>query len=135
MTDQTPGQSPQVITPFFAMYVGRLRSGPRLVGRIWLAVPVSTSFPVYKKFPASVLYGSKKDGGLRPRGFVTRGYDLGGLSGGGYDLRGLSRGGYDLCGFVRRGYDLGSFVRRGLRPMRFVRRGYDLGDLSEWVTT
>ena len=44
MTYQPPDKTPLGNNPLFAAYVGRLRLGPRLVGRIGSGVQVSTSF-------------------------------------------------------------------------------------------
>ena len=53
-----PRTNPQDITPFFAAYVGRLGSGPRIEGRIGSGVWVSANFQ--KKIPpGSVLHQPK----------------------------------------------------------------------------
>ena len=60
-----PDKTPLGNSPLFAAYVGRLRLGPRLVGRIGSGVQVSTSF-------------QKKSAGFRlPQQKLKGGYDLG----------------------------------------------------------
>jgi len=70
---KVPQTKPPRSTPFFSVvYLGRLGSGPRLVGRIGSAVRVSASFQK----------NSHRECCPTDYGGTNRGYDLGGFVGG-----------------------------------------------------
>ena len=78
MSDQPPaGQTPLGQPPCLLPFVGRLGSGPRLVGRIWSGVRVSVSF-LQKYPPGSVLQC--------PTAAENGGYDQGCCVRGQFDL-------------------------------------------------